>query len=188
MVAKDVKEDKHFPLFVHYNPVRRLFFSNPKKYCQYTARGQTIADLGCGPGYFTFSLAEAVGPEGTVYAVDSDAKAIRALERRAKKHGYHNIKIFTSSATHLSFIKDRSVDFILADGLLCSMAPQHQDAATREIQRILKPDAVAYLKVAEGSWSYVGLAEWQNLLEGFKIIQKSDATHGGGRWAVVSKK
>ncbi|MCX6661158.1 MAG: hypothetical protein NTY91_01240 [Euryarchaeota archaeon] len=68
------------------------------------------------------------------------------------------------------------------------MAPQHQDAATREIQRILKPDAVAYLKVAEGSWSYVGLAEWQNLLEGFKIIQKSDATHGGGRWAVVSKK
>ncbi|MCX6661159.1 MAG: class I SAM-dependent methyltransferase [Euryarchaeota archaeon] len=109
MVPKDVKEDKQFPLFVHYNPVRRLFFSNPKKYCQYVSHGHVVADLGCGPGYFTFSLAEAVGPEGTVYAVDSDAKAIRALERRAKKRGYHNIKIFTSSATDLSFIKDGSV-------------------------------------------------------------------------------
>ena len=188
MVAKDVKEDKHFPLFVHYNPVRRLFFSNPKKYCQYVSHGHVVADLGCGPGYFTFSLADAVGPKGTVYAVDSDPKAIHALRKRAEKRGYKNIQMFPSSATDLGFIKDGLVDFVLADGLLCSMAPQHQDAATREIQRILKPDAVAYLKVAEGSWSYVGLAEWQNLLEGFKIIQKSDATHGGGRWAVVSKK
>lgn len=143
MVAKDVKQDKHFPLFVHYNPVRRLFFSNPKKYCTYIARGQVIADLGCSPGYFTLSLAEAVGPDGTVYAVDSDEKAIRALERRAKKRGYHNIKTYTSSATNLHFLKDESVDFILADGLLCSMAPQHHEQATSEIQRILKPQTAS---------------------------------------------
>jgi ubiquinone/menaquinone biosynthesis C-methylase UbiE len=188
MATNDVKQDKHFPVFVHYNPIRRLFFSNPKKYCPYIAPGQIMADLGCGPGYFTLQLAEVVGPKGTVYAVDSDVKAIRALEKKAKKRGYHNIKTFTASATDLSFIKDGSVDFILADGLLCSMAPQHHDSATNEMRRILKPNAVAYLKVAEGSWSYVGLAEWERILEGFRVKQKSDNTHGGGRWAVVSRK
>jgi predicted RNA methylase len=43
-----------------------------------------VADLGCGLGYFTLALAEFVGPEGRVYAVDSDGKAIRALEKKAE--------------------------------------------------------------------------------------------------------
>lgn len=188
MVANDTKHDKHFPLFVHYNPIRRLFFSNPKKYCSYVAPGQVAADLGCGPGYFTLQLAAAVGPTGTVYAVDSDEKAIRALKRRAKKCGYHNIKTYVTSATDLSFINDGSVDFILADGLLCSMAPQHHEQATNEMRRILKPNGVAYLKAAQGSWSYVDLAEWEKILKGFTVEQRNDETYGGGRWAVVSKK
>ena len=34
--------------------------------------GDRVADLGAGDGYFTFRLAEAVGPSGIVYAVDID--------------------------------------------------------------------------------------------------------------------
>lgn len=188
MVENDTKQDKHFPLFVHNNPIRRLFFSNPKKYCSYVTLGQVVADLGCGPGFFTLQLAATVGSTGFVYAVDSDEKAIRAVERKAKKRGYTNIKTYVTSATDLSFIKDESIDFILADGLLCSMAPQHHEHATNEMQRILKPNGVAYLKAAQGSWSYVGLAEWENILEGFTVKQRSDEAHGEGRWAVVSKK
>jgi len=188
MVTNDVKQDKHFPLFVHYNPIRRLFFSNPKKYCSYVAPGQVVADIGCGPGFFTLSLAAAVGPGGIVYAVDSDEKAIRAVERRAKKKGFHNIKTYTSSATDLSFLKDESVDFILADGLLCSMAPQYHEQATSEMRRILKPNGMAFLKAAQGSWSYAGLIEWEKILKGFTVEQRSDEAHGEGRWAVVSKK
>lgn len=32
--------------------------------------GDTVVDLGCGSGYFTLKLADTVGAEGTVYAVD----------------------------------------------------------------------------------------------------------------------
>ena len=188
MEPPDTKQDKHFPLFVHSNPIRRLFFSDPKKYCTYVASGQVVADLGCGPGYFTLQLAAAVGHTGTVYAVDSDEKAIRAVEQKAKKRGHHNIKTYTSSATDLRFLKDGSVDFILADGLLCSMAPQHHERATSEMRRILKRNGVAYLKAAKGSWSYVGLPEWEKILEGFTVEQRSDETYGRDRWAVVSKK
>jgi len=76
MTTSKEKQDKHFPLFAHDNLFRRLF-SNPKKFCRYVTTGQVVADLGCGPGYYTLALAECVGLEGRTYAVDSDEKAIR---------------------------------------------------------------------------------------------------------------
>ena len=35
--------------------------------------GTRIADLGCGPGYYTFKFAELAGPDGMVYATDTVA-------------------------------------------------------------------------------------------------------------------
>ena len=120
MATREEKRDKHFPLLAHDNLFRRLF-SNPNEFCAYVTKGQVIVDLGCGPGYYTLALAESVGPEGRVYAVDSDEKAIRALANKADKHGYHNIELYASTASDLSFIEDESVDFVLANGLLCNM-------------------------------------------------------------------
>jgi ubiquinone/menaquinone biosynthesis C-methylase UbiE len=39
--------------------------------------GGTWADLGAGTGNFTWALRELLGPQGTIYAVDRDARAIR---------------------------------------------------------------------------------------------------------------
>jgi len=44
--------------------------------------GDRVADLGCGHGYFTFRLAERVGPQGKVFAVDIEQKAIDDVIRR----------------------------------------------------------------------------------------------------------
>jgi precorrin-6B methylase 2 len=77
-----------------------------------------VADLGCRSGYYTLELAEVVGPEGRVYAVDLDEEAIQELEMKAEKRGYHKIEAHASSASNLSFIKDGSVDFVLVNGLL----------------------------------------------------------------------
>jgi predicted methyltransferase len=54
--------------------------------------GSRVADLGAGGGYFTFRLADAVGPEGIVYAVDIDDGMIRYLERRARREGRANVR------------------------------------------------------------------------------------------------
>jgi len=186
-VAKsEKKRDRHFPLFAHDSPIRRLF-SSPRKYCHYVTKGQVVADLGCGPGYYTLALAECVGPEGKVYAVDSDEKTIRAVEKKAAKRGLHNIEAHASSASYLSFIEDGSVDFILANGLLCSMAPQYHESAVNEIRRVLKPNGLAYLSVAGGRWSYVDRAEWGKILEAFKVEHRGDPVTSD-RWAVVSTK
>jgi len=186
VTAKEGKRDRHFPLFANDNLFRRLF-SSPSTFCSYVTKGQVVADLGCGPGYYTLGLAECVGPKGKVYAVDSDEKAIRAVEKKAAKRGYSNIEAHASSASDLSFIKDESVDFILANGLLCSMAPQYHESAVSEMKRILKPSGLAYLSAAGGSYSYVGKAEWERILGGFKVKQRGDPSFAD-RWAVVSTK
>jgi len=189
MATSKEKRDKHFPLFAHDNPFRKLF-SNPNEFCYHVTNGQVIADLGCGPGFYTLALAECVGPKGRVYAVDSDEKAIRALEKKAEERGYHNIEAHASSASDLNFIKDESVDFVLANGLLCSMAPQHHESTVNEIRRILKPGGLTYLSVAKGFLSYVGQTEWEKILEGFRVERRG----GDGfiafsdRWALVSTK
>lgn len=53
--------------------------------------GQRVADLGAGGGYFTYRLARAVGPEGRVYAVDTDPDMRGRIGDRAARKGYTNI-------------------------------------------------------------------------------------------------
>jgi len=50
-------------------------------------RGGTWADLGAGTGAFTLALAELVGPDGDVIAVDRDRGALRDLEHALRPGG-----------------------------------------------------------------------------------------------------
>lgn len=54
--------------------------------------GSRVADLGAGGGYFTWYLAGAVGPEGTVYAVEIDDTALGIITRDMKARGIANVK------------------------------------------------------------------------------------------------
>jgi predicted methyltransferase len=54
--------------------------------------GSAVADVGCGSGYFTFKLAERVGPKGEVYAEDIDEKAVAGIRRRAEAEGLTQIR------------------------------------------------------------------------------------------------
>ncbi|HMF47366.1 MAG TPA: methyltransferase domain-containing protein [Candidatus Saccharimonadales bacterium] len=54
--------------------------------------GSVVADLGSGGGYFTFKLAEAVGPTGKVYAIDIDQDMINLITKTAKERAAGNIE------------------------------------------------------------------------------------------------
>lgn len=45
-------------------------------------RGDVVAEVGAGPGYFTTRLARAVGRRGHVYALDPEPRALDVLRRR----------------------------------------------------------------------------------------------------------
>ena len=53
--------------------------------------GQTILDLGCGPGYASVDLAEIVGPYGQVIALDRSLGFLEFLRATAQSKGLRNI-------------------------------------------------------------------------------------------------
>jgi predicted methyltransferase len=55
--------------------------------------GMRVADIGAGGGYFTFKLADAVGAEGLVYAVDVDTDMTSYLEERSREEGRGNVRV-----------------------------------------------------------------------------------------------
>ena len=166
-------------------PIARLFEPPQKLVGPYVKRGQVVADLGCGRGYYTLALAKLVGADVKVHAVDLNKNNVRALQKRADKAGYHNIEAHNSSASDLSFITDKSVDFILANGLLWSMATDRQ-LSVKEMKRILKPDGQIYMSLGAGPpFGYVDQSEWENILEEFTIRRGGSYQQ---KWALLSLK
>lgn len=55
--------------------------------------GQTIADVGCGIGYFSIRLAKKVDKSGIVYASDIDLGALEFLKEKTEQQKIRNLKI-----------------------------------------------------------------------------------------------
>ncbi len=54
--------------------------------------GQTVVDIGCGPGYATLDLAQRVGPKGRVIAIDRSRRFLDFLLAQAQARGLNNIE------------------------------------------------------------------------------------------------
>ena len=97
-----------------------------------------VLDFGCGPGSFTITAAEIVGPAGKVYALDIHPLAGQMVQKAASKKGLQNIEIINSDCT--TSLKNESVDVVmLYDTFHMLSEPQ---AVLQELHRVLKPDGV----------------------------------------------
>lgn len=54
--------------------------------------GSSVCDFGCGNGYHTLPMAEAVGKDGTVYAVDLQPQMLTLLKKRCDQQRLDNVK------------------------------------------------------------------------------------------------
>jgi SAM-dependent methyltransferase len=55
--------------------------------------GERVADVGAGSGYFTIPVAKAVGPEGTVWAVDIKPTMLEHIEARLAEEDLGNVEL-----------------------------------------------------------------------------------------------
>jgi ubiquinone/menaquinone biosynthesis C-methylase UbiE len=77
--------------------------------------GMMVADVGAGTGLFTVPFAQAVGPEGRVYAVDVAAEFIDNIERRVRDQGLGNVVGIVNNQ-HSTLLPPQSLDLVfLAD-------------------------------------------------------------------------
>lgn len=105
----------------------------------------TIADIGCGPGFFTLPLAERV-LQGMVYAIDVAPQMLDMVTERAAAAGIGNIQTR------------------LANDSVLDLSPASLDGALLGQVYHEFPDRVAYLRqlaalVRPGSW--LALLDWE---------------------------
>jgi ubiquinone/menaquinone biosynthesis C-methylase UbiE len=75
-------------------------------------KGSTVADIGAGVGYFTWRLAERVGPTGIVYGQDIQQYMLDQLEQNMKARHITNVKTVLGGYDDPKLPKD-SLDLIL---------------------------------------------------------------------------
>ncbi len=99
-------------------------------------RGATVADVGSGTGYFTWRLADQVGPKGKVYAVDVQQEMLDLTRKTVAAHKLGNVEyvLASDSSTRLP---ERSVDLVFIAYAYHEFADP--DATMASIRRALKP-------------------------------------------------
>jgi FkbM family methyltransferase len=60
--------------------------------------GDVIVDIGAGRGEDVYAFSEAVGPTGTVWAIEAHPGSYRLLERFCLKNGLSNVRLLNSAA------------------------------------------------------------------------------------------
>lgn len=138
--------------YQHMNDPSRDAWQKPKAVIQALdlTSGAYVADLGAGGGYFTFKLAEAVGPKGRVYAVDVDKTALHVIEKEAKQRGMTNVELFLATPNDPHLPPD-GVDFIFT----CNTYHHLSDRVTyfKSLARYLRPSGrIAIIDYKEGGW------------------------------------
>jgi ubiquinone/menaquinone biosynthesis C-methylase UbiE len=96
------------------------------------AAGATWADFGAGQGTFTEALAELVGDEGTVIAVEHDARALRSLTKLAAHGG--RIVVAAGDFLHLEAIAELQEHWL--DGALFANALHFVRSPDRVLARV----------------------------------------------------
>lgn len=96
--------------------------------------GMRVADVGCGPGFFTLPAARIVGPQGRVYALDISPEMLGAVKDKVQAAGLPQVEIVHSGEGEIP-LPDGAVDFALLAFVLHEAVDAPQLAG--EVSRVL---------------------------------------------------
>ncbi len=114
-----------------------------------------IADFGCGNGYFSLPLAQALEGDGKVYSLDVLPSALEAVNSKAKMERVLNIQIKRVNLENKrgSSLEDESVDFVVIKDML--FQNKNKNNIVKEAYRVLRKGG------------RILLVEWNNHRESF---------------------
>lgn len=107
------------------------------------SKGMRVLDVGCGPGRFVVKIAEQIGPEGEVVAVDIQPEMLRIAEKKVKDLGLGNVRFRETDvgAGEGTFEKDH-YDLAIMVAVLGEIPEKNRTSALKVIYEALKPNGL----------------------------------------------
>lgn len=128
--------------------------------------GMSVLDVASGTGEPAISLAERVGPHGSVIALDQSAELLEIAAERARKKNLANLTTHRADAHKLPFANGSFDLATCRHGVMFFADPKR---ALAELRRVLRPGARACF----AAWGPVEQPYWQTTM---KIVHR----HVGG--------
>lgn len=102
------------------------------------AKGITVADFGCGSGFFSLTFAETIGESGKVYSLDILPSALESVASKAKLAGLSNIipQRVNLEKEEGSNLPSKSVDWVIMKDML--FQNKMKNAVLKEALRVLR--------------------------------------------------
>lgn len=99
--------------------------------------GETVLEIGCGPGVNFEHLRDAVGPTGTVVGLDVSAEMVQQAAQRVRDHGWSNVHVIRANGSQAGLAPDM---FDAAIAPLALSAMPNVQGALKSIHETLQPD------------------------------------------------
>ncbi len=100
-------------------------------------KGSTVVDLGAGVGYFTWRLAQRVGPHGTVVATDVQPEMLDMLRENMRRMGIENVEPVLATQADPRLPTDGATELVLLVDVYHELA--YPAETMRHVLRSLRP-------------------------------------------------
>lgn len=128
-----------------------ILFNNPDRERWETTReniekfglekGMRIADVGCGPGYYTFRFSDIVGETGKVYAIETNPRHLECLNKYVSDNNISNVEVVKSSFEGIGLPPEVRVDMVyicsLYHNVYAAFTDAERDSFMNSIRRAL---------------------------------------------------
>ena len=106
--------------------------------------GMHVADVGSGPGYYSYKFSDIVGDEGKVYAIETNPRHLEFLNHYIERNGIKNISVVESTFEGIGLPKDVTVDVVficsLYHNVYAAFTDEERDSFVGSIRHALRPD------------------------------------------------
>ena len=107
-------------------------------------KGMVVWDIGCGSGAMTEYLAEMVGNEGIVYAMDVSEDQIKVVKNRIEASGHKNVKFIVGDIDTIDNSEYKKADIVYSRLLL--MHVRDPKKVIKNMASLLKPGGIVSLQ------------------------------------------
>jgi len=139
-------------------------------------RGDTLLDVGCGPGYVTFELASLVGPDGRIIGIDMSERFIAHVRAQAEARGIAHVHAEAQDLGALT-LPDWSIDGAFARWVMCFVS--NPAAIIERVARAMRPGAAFAILDYSYYEGFRVAPPSANFERVFTVVAESFRTHGG---------